>query len=78
MPLHQKLRPLSLLFMFALLAGGASPASDARASRSEGRASHLDDFGVMLMAHGGTAEWNQAVLDVVAPLENDFPVEVAF
>jgi len=30
------------------------------------------------MAHGGAAEWNQAVLDAVASFENDFPVEVAF
>jgi sirohydrochlorin cobaltochelatase len=35
-------------------------------------------YGVLLMAHGGTPQWNQAVLDAVEPLRADHPVEVAF
>jgi sirohydrochlorin ferrochelatase len=35
-------------------------------------------FGVLVMAHGGGAEWNQTVLDAVAPLRERHPVEVAF
>lgn len=34
--------------------------------------------GVLLMAHGGRADWNQAVLDMVAPLQKRAPLEVAF
>lgn len=37
-----------------------------------------DDFGVLVMAHGGTPEWNQGVLDTVAPLSNKHNLEVAF
>jgi sirohydrochlorin cobaltochelatase len=33
---------------------------------------------VLLMAHGGSAEWNQSVLDAVAPLKKDYEIEVAF
>lgn len=35
-------------------------------------------FGVLVMAHGGSDEWNQGVLDTVAPLHEDYTIEVAF
>lgn len=35
-------------------------------------------FGVLVMAHGGSPEWNRSVLDAVAPLRDRYPVEVAF
>lgn len=35
-------------------------------------------FGVLVMAHGGSPEWNQQVLAAVAPLRDRHPVEVAF
>jgi sirohydrochlorin ferrochelatase len=35
-------------------------------------------FGVLLMAHGGSAEWNGAVLDAVDPLRARYSIEVAF
>lgn len=35
-------------------------------------------FGVLLMAHGGSAEWNGAVLDAVHPLRTRYSIEVAF
>lgn len=37
-----------------------------------------DDFGVLVMAHGGSPEWNQGVLDTVAPLTARHNLEVAF
>jgi sirohydrochlorin ferrochelatase len=37
-----------------------------------------DTFGVLVMAHGGSDEWNQAVLEAVKPLHKDYRVEVAF
>lgn len=36
------------------------------------------DLGVLVMAHGGSAEWNQGILETVAPLTADFTLEVAF
>ncbi len=35
-------------------------------------------FGVLLMAHGGTPEWDKDVLDAVEPLKGRYPIEVAF
>jgi len=34
--------------------------------------------GVLVMAHGGEPEWNQAVEEVVAPLRRKYPTEIAF
>ena len=39
---------------------------------------HEEAYGVLVMAHGGTEEWDQAVLDAVEPLRDKYPVEVAF
>lgn len=36
------------------------------------------DYGVLVMAHGGSADWDEAVLESVAPLREDYAVEVAF
>jgi hypothetical protein len=36
------------------------------------------DYGVLIMAHGGSAAWDRAVLESVGPLHADYPVEVAF
>ena len=37
-----------------------------------------DDFGVLIMAHGGSAKWNEEVLAAVQPLEADHKIDVAF
>lgn len=36
------------------------------------------DFGVLLMAHGGTPEWEKEVLAAVEPLKSRYQVEVAY
>lgn len=36
------------------------------------------DYGVLIMAHGGSAEWNAAVQQAAASMSNEFPVQVAF
>lgn len=41
-------------------------------------AQETNDLGVLVMAHGGSAEWNQGVLDTVAPLAEEHTLEVAF
>jgi sirohydrochlorin ferrochelatase len=37
-----------------------------------------DGFGVLVMAHGGQPAWNQAVTEALAPVDRDYPTEIAF
>lgn len=40
---------------------------------------HTDEsFGVLVMAHGGSADWNQGVIDTVAPMQEHYNIEIAF
>jgi len=34
--------------------------------------------GVLIMAHGGSDQWNQAVQNTIEPLQNAYPIEIAF
>lgn len=69
---------LSLLGIYAVLVTlmltvvgcGARPSSPPTARTTS-------DFGVLLMAHGGSPEWNDAVLDAVKPLRDRYEIEVA-
>lgn len=36
------------------------------------------DYGVLVMAHGGCAEWNRDVSAALAPLQRAYPLEIAF
>lgn len=36
------------------------------------------DIGVLVLAHGGNTTWNENVKDAVAPLKNEYTVEIAF
>lgn len=36
------------------------------------------DFGVLVMAHGGSAQWNSDVETMLAPVARDYPLEIAF
>jgi hypothetical protein len=66
------MRQLQQLALSALLFLG-TPAATLAAEPGAG-----DGFGLLVMAHGGDAEWNQSVMDAVAPLRDQHPVEVAF
>lgn len=37
-----------------------------------------ETIGVLVLAHGGSAAWNQHVEDAVAPIRSEYPVEVAY
>jgi sirohydrochlorin cobaltochelatase len=37
-----------------------------------------ENFGVLVMAHGGGPQWNKDVLAAVEPLKSDYNIEVAF
>jgi sirohydrochlorin cobaltochelatase len=58
---------LTLAAAFALLSGCASTTPATR-----------DDIGVLVMAHGGSKQWNKEVLAAVEPLKDDHNIEVAF
>lgn len=36
------------------------------------------DFGVLVMAHGGSPQWNADVETMLAPVARDYPLEIAF
>ena len=56
-------------------AGQANPGGPADVTRNGPRGARL---GVLVMAHGGKPEWNDAVRDAVTSLPGDNPVEIAF
>jgi sirohydrochlorin cobaltochelatase len=62
-----KLSRLTTAAALTLLAGCASTAPAQR-----------DDIGVLLMAHGGSKQWNKEVLAAVEPLKDEHNIEVAF
>lgn len=74
------------LFLFLLTAGCAShgavsPVTEPGATlgAAPGTApENSSDFGVLLMAHGGSPEWNAGVLAAVEPLRDQYTIEVAF
>ncbi len=37
-----------------------------------------NDYGVLIMAHGGPADWNEQVLMAIKPLQRKYKIEVAF
>lgn len=64
-----------LLAVLALSACATPPSQDHVADlQPVGRG----NFGVLVMAHGGSEEWNRGVLDAVQPLRERYPIEVAF
>jgi hypothetical protein len=39
---------------------------------------NIEKVGVLILAHGGSPEWNKSVIDATGAIKNDYPVEVAF
>lgn len=58
------------LLAAAFLGAAMLAAAPARAQSS--------DFGVLVMAHGGSPEWNTSVETMLAPVARDYPLEIAF
>jgi sirohydrochlorin ferrochelatase len=59
---------VTLLAVLGLLIGFAAPSL----------AQDREDFGVLVMAHGGGPAWNGEVEAMLAPLREDYPLEIAF
>jgi sirohydrochlorin cobaltochelatase len=66
-----RLRRAALCLIVALSGCASVPAAPVAVAAPQ-------KMGILVMAHGGTAEWNAGVLDTVAPLRARYPVEVAF
>ena len=66
---------MNLLFRVGLLL--LAPVAICAGQTGEVDENH-DDFGLLVMAHGGSEEWDNAVLAAVAPLARDYRLEVAF
>lgn len=72
--IHRISRSASMLLMLSLLAACAStPRETATAPAAGG-----GDYGVLVMAHGGIDEWEHEVADALAPLQQEFPLEIAW
>lgn len=52
-------------------------ACESTAFRTNRSGAGVFSFGVMVMAHGGSDEWNAHLMEAVQPLKAHFPVEVA-
>lgn len=67
---------------FVALAGCATQTPDLAPGLVALDASDAHDettnYGVLVMAHGGSQRWNETVLAAVEPLHEEYPVEVAF
>lgn len=68
---------LSVLLLSALLSACASaPVAEPQARTPAARPS--GDYGVLVMAHGGPAEWESEVDAALAPLRDEFPLRIAY
>jgi len=65
--------PARLAALALGLVSGLAPQGEALAQTPAAR-----DFGVLVMAHGGSPEWDREVLAAVAPLQDRYRIEVAF
>ncbi len=86
MKLRLILNTVGCALMLGLVSSGTS-AHAAKASTwcptdssSADRADHAENIqpGVLIMAHGGDEAWNQAVEQAIAPLQDDYPIEIAY
>ena len=68
-------KPTAWLVLCSLMASCASDNSSERLS--EPRHSTAK-FGLLIMAHGGSEQWNAGVLDSITALRQQYPVAVAF
>lgn len=66
---------ISIFLLFMLLAGLAGTGF---AQHADGPASAGSGPGILIMAHGGKANWNEAVADLTRQVDRTLPAEVAF
>ena len=76
--MHLRLRVIPFLAAcFGLL--GCSLQSDSTSGlQTQTHETSESRFGVLLMAHGGSSEWNEAVTSVASDINDLMPIEIAF
>jgi CbiX protein len=75
MQMRQILNSVPGLLALTLLGAGLGCRSAQRSGPATERETRS---GVLVMAHGGNQEWNRAVEQVVAPLREAYPIEIAY
>ena len=76
MKMHQSVTRFARLISICAIAGALSSCESTAVLESRSPGEDFS-FGVMVMAHGGSDEWNAHLVEAVEPLRADFPVEVA-
>jgi len=69
-------RVLMAVVLLALGVNGSAAQGTAGSGPATGGAGQTD--GVLIMAHGGTAEWNAAISEAVAPIREVLPTALAY
>jgi len=69
------LKAAALLTLVLLVSCTSSQEASPESSAATAAA---DDYGVLVMAHGGSAEWNRSVVESLGGLQSQYPVEIAF
>lgn len=64
--------------IFSALAGVALGLIAGCTAMQSDTAHSEDDFGLLVMAHGGGDEWNREVANALAPIGRDHPLQIAF
>lgn len=70
------IRGLSIATFVLLMGGQGLNANEPQQPTTT--ASTASRFGVLVMAHGGSSQWNEGVLQSLSPLQAQYPIEVAF
>ena len=66
---------LSLLICCLILVQACSTTQNTASGQFQAKGAK---FGLLLMAHGGTEEWNEAVQNATTEISDKYPVEIAF
>ena len=66
---------LSLLIFCLILVQACSTTQNTASGQFQAKGAK---FGLLLMAHGGTEEWNEAVQNATTEISDKYPVEIAF
>lgn len=72
-----RMKTTALLLGLGLLSACASVPRDSVADAPQATEAS-GDYGVLLMAHGGIDSWEQEVAETLAPLQEVFPMEIAW
>lgn len=75
--MKKRMKTTALLLGLALLSACASVPRDSVANAPEASGGS-GEYGVLLMAHGGIDSWEQEVAETMAPLQQEFPMEIAW